>query len=583
MAAGGFMKLQGFLQTLLNRLPLLFLVLSVGSATVFASEEQFVVDSLEFVILDAFDDAKTHTKADRVAYGILNSIHIKTRESVVRRYMIFQKGDTITNDMMVETERLLRRENYISDAELIRVPLPDGRNLVRVQTSDQWTLSVPVSLSNPSGQEWEYQVGILESNLLGYGQALGFYYAHTQERDIKFAEYRNPHFLLDWHTLAVVVATTTDGFAHSASWKYPFLSRSRDQWSYDVSWSTRKLSQGYYYHPDGTVPVQAIAGNDSLPLLNLQDANQIISWEGVRQDTVQVRLRRSFGHRVKFYPGIEYNWNKRRQQGVTRVARFNTAEGSFIPDTGQISTRYPRKGDSRIGVSMGISSVEYLKLVNFRHVKWTEDVNLGWSVEGAFSRNIPQLGADDSRWHYEYFGQYNTAFRESHLLTVQGRGYGYWQDSITDAWVAVSQEYQWKPIPSLSTVISSGADFFQHHQAERQLYLGGDAGLVGYPYYYLPGRARLQAELEQRWFPGFEFGTVLPVFTAYLSAGNAWQSREDIDFNDLYYTAGTGVRFAMSKSTLGVINHLNLSWPLNGPLADGFGGLRFSVTAEGKL
>ncbi|PBC67680.1 hypothetical protein BGX14_0001, partial [Fibrobacter sp. UWS1] len=35
---------------------------------------------------------------------------------------------------------------------------------------------------------------------------------------------------------------------------------------------------------------------------------------------------------------------------------------------------------------------------------------------------------------------------------------------------------------------------------------------------------------------------------------------------DLTYIAGFGIRFAMTKSVSNLVNHLNFSWPLNGPL-----------------
>ena len=96
------------------------------------------------------------------------------------------------------------------------------------------------------------------------------------------------------------------------------------------------------------------------------------------------------------------------------------------------------------------------------------------------------------------------------------------------------------------------------------------SGLPGLPTALYAGQARYLFRLEQRWFSGIEFGTLVPVFAAFTEAGQVQESLKDFAMEDMQYVVGLGVRLAMSRSVYGVVNHINVSWPVNGPLQDGW-------------
>ena len=99
----------------------------------------------------------------------------------------------------------------------------------------------------------------------------------------------------------------------------------------------------------------------------------------------------------------------------------------------------------------------------------------------------------------------------------------------------------------------------------------------------MAGRSTLVASAEERWHPDFEIGTIVPVFAAFVRTGGAWDAVDRIDLGDMEAAVGVGVRLGMSKSVQALVNYLDVSWPVNGALADGFAGARITLLALASL
>ena len=73
---------------------ILFSFFSLSLALEQDSLALFTVDSVYYEIGDAFDDAKVYSSLDSSLYAIGNALHIETRESVIKKFIFFEKGDT---------------------------------------------------------------------------------------------------------------------------------------------------------------------------------------------------------------------------------------------------------------------------------------------------------------------------------------------------------------------------------------------------------------------------------------------------------------------------------------------------------
>ena len=99
-----------------------------------------------------------------------NSLHIQTRERVIRRDLFFKEGDTINPQELVRNMQLLNSRNYISQLALLIVPdsLNSQEVTMRVLVRDSWTISV----NGSGGGDGETMVGIFDENILGWGTRL---------------------------------------------------------------------------------------------------------------------------------------------------------------------------------------------------------------------------------------------------------------------------------------------------------------------------------------------------------------------------------------------------------------------------
>ncbi|MBR2091937.1 MAG: hypothetical protein IJ905_16725 [Fibrobacter sp.] len=552
------------------------------------SSAVFRVDEVRYHIGDAFDDSRAHTKYDRWAYDILNWVHIETREATVRKLLLFDKGDVVNLNLLLEAERFLRNQKFLSDAN-ISVSNENGKNVVDVQTSDNWTLTIPVSFGF-SGSEWTYKnmvfgIGVQESNFLGLGQKLGFYYGHDEFRNMLQVEYGDPHFLFRYNHFDFLYSYNTDGYL--ASWKMyvPFLSRSVNQWSYTLEGLKNKRVS--YIYGSGDLPLGASEieskSLDSLQRFNGKKTVKLVKIDDFVNDSLSFRLCRSFGGtQRKLYLGATYDYlRETANEGVVRRYKFTDGEKAYAIDSASVHNEWlPERKDSRLGFYVMYSNIRYEKIKNLHNVKWTEDIDKGFSIKAQLSKNYEQIGAADNDirldfWTNLYLG------RENHHLTLKSYMNFYLDHGKRrDFYGRVNGEYIFHPSNRFSTALSGQLDMYDDAKLGYQLTLGGSDGFVGFPTGFYAGQARVYGNLEQRWFPDVEILTLAPVVVAFGSVGETASRVMDINRKDLIYVAGLGVRLAQTKSISRLINKIDVSFPLNGARK---GEAHYSITTSYSL
>ena len=595
---------------------------SVASKDAVDSNAVFRVDEIRYHIGDAFDDSKAHTKYDRWAYDILNWVHIETREVTVRKLLLFDKGDIVNLNLLLESERFLRNQKFLSDAN-ITVSNEDGKNFVDVQTSDNWTLTIPFAIGF-SGSEWSYDnlvwgIGVQESNFLGLGQKLGFYFGHDEFRDMWQVEYGDPHFLFRYNHLDFLYSYNTDGYL--AHWKMyvPFLSRSVNQWAYTLEGLKNKRNAYFYgrgelpsganvydYKQDKTFLAQVQSVRDdklyknksereidsiatdkylnSRPRFNSKQSLKLMTVEDFISDSLSFRLGRSFGGTTrKFYVGASYDYQYESAKKGTLYRHVFTDDNltTYRMDSSVAYNDWlPDHRDSRLGFYITYSNLRYEKIKNFHNVRWTEDIDKGYTLKAQLSKNYEQLGADDNDIRLDFWTDLYLG-RDNHHLTLKSYMYFYLDHGKRhDFYGRLNGEYIFHPSTRFSTALSGLVDLYDDKKLGYQLTLGGSDGFVGFPAGFYAGQARVYGNLEQRWFPDFEILTLAPVVVAFGSVGETAASIKDIRRKDLIYVLGVGVRFAQTKSITRLINKIDVSFPLNGVRR---GDAHYSVTTSYTL
>ena len=539
-----------------------------------STSQSIRVDSIEYHIGDAFDDSKYHTKYDKWAYDLLNWIHIETRESTIRKLLLFNQGDTVNPVKIEDAERFLRTQNYLSDAN-IAIENEGGKNIAHVTTSDNWTLSVPISFGYSGGSHWDYDnltwgIGIQESNFLGLGQKLGFYFGHDEFRNMRILEYSVPHFIFRYNHLDLLYSYNTDGHLASMRMYLPYLSRSQNQWAYTLEGLTNQRIAYFYGSgelPQGAVPHETTTDITTLPEYNGKETVKLLKVNDYVEDSVSFRVSRSFGGtQRKFYVGATYDYHNTtaRDGELSRYIFVDDGKTYAIDSSAAWDLWLKDRKDSRLGMYLQFSNLHYEKIRNFHHVTWTDDLEKGYTLKAELSKNYEQLGSIDNDIRLDFWVDLFLG-TVMHHLTLRSEMRFYWDHGEErDYYGKLRGEYIFHPNNTLSTVLYGLIDHYEDAPLSNQLSLGGIDCFSGFPTGYYTGQARVYASIQQRYFPDFELATLMPVLVGFASAGETAWKLFDINRKYLIYVAGFGIWFAQTKSISRLINKIDVSFPING-------------------
>jgi len=97
----------------------------------------------------------------------LNSLHIKTRESVIRNNLLFNVGDTIAPFTLADNERILRNLPYMYNASILIEPHSENDNIVDliVVTQDVFSIGITPSINSINN----YRIRVFDRNFMGLG------------------------------------------------------------------------------------------------------------------------------------------------------------------------------------------------------------------------------------------------------------------------------------------------------------------------------------------------------------------------------------------------------------------------------
>lgn len=105
--------------------------------------------------------------AERLLNSLSRPLHDYTDESVIRNYLLFERGDSLIPFDLADSERMLRSLPFIHDARIIVVPLA-GREegvAVIVETNDRWPFGATATVID----QGHWRAGLYDNNTLGLG------------------------------------------------------------------------------------------------------------------------------------------------------------------------------------------------------------------------------------------------------------------------------------------------------------------------------------------------------------------------------------------------------------------------------
>lgn len=468
-------------------------------------------------------------REDNWLFRLTNKLHVKTRPWLIRKQLLFRTGDAYDRRLLDESERILRSNRYFYDARIRPIAFQDGRVNVEVLTRDVWTLRPGISFGRQGGANTT-SIDISELNLFGTGAGISFSHASTPDRNMDSVSLASTHVGGTWLRTELLYSNNSDGWKRSALLERPF-------YSLETRWAS-----GASFVDD--LRVDTLYGRVGVASEFQTHAKKVNAWGG-------------------WSGGLKSGWVKRFTFGFTQD------ESRFAPAPGDVPSDPVPPDRDLVYPWIGFELVEdvFEKAKNRDQIERTEDFFLGDRYRASLGYSSPCFGAD--RKAIVFSGQFGTSFEttDSSTLLVDSSVDGRLESgSMRDTTLKASGRLYVR-LPKrflLFSMLSGnmGVNLDQDHE----FVLGGENGLRGYPRNYQAGDRSALFTLEGRYFSSLYLFRLVRVGGAvFYDMGRAW-GKDFVNAQDagILRDVGFGLRFAMTRSGLGNVIHVDMAFPLDG-------------------
>ena len=484
------------------------------------------------------------------ALRFATDLHVTTKDIVVQRFLALQVGDKCSEIRRAESERILRAQPFLADADVIAVP--DGADgvILDVTTVDEPSLILGGGVSGKSPHVRTVRVG--ESNLMGQAIYATGEWRHAQNfRDVLRGKFTHYQFLGRPYQLAIWGGRREIGSDIAMEASHPFLTDLQR-----LSWRTTagKEDGPFYYLRRDAEPVG----------LNLKrtygDIGGVIRI-GSPGSSVGL-LGGSISHEVEDPAQFP----------------FRILDSVTVPDTSKaLISRFQRGRNTRINALWGLRKVKYVRARGFDALEGSQDLRTGTEISTLVGKGIKGLGGEDddvfvstdiyagfgSRWSFaalDFSSEGRRAKKSSwDGVLTHGRGAMYLKLFPRHTLISdVTWSAGWKQrVP------------FQLTLSDR------DGGIRGFHGADLGGARRAVARMEDRYFAGHLNSFAAIGFAGFMDVGRLWAG--DVPFgttSKLSVGAGVSLLAALPPQSRRLWR-VDLAFPVRGDKRTGW-EIRFS-------
>ncbi|MBX7099071.1 MAG: hypothetical protein K1X89_15275 [Myxococcaceae bacterium] len=491
----------------------------------------------------------------------LNWIHVRSRESMVRREVLLEPGAVYDEDRARETERILRGLFIFAVAKVVAAQGEHGGVTLVVVTKDRWSLRFNSEFLYSGGVLQYLRLRPTEENFLGRNTQVSLDF--ILRRDVfqlgqAFTDRRGLGSDLTISENALLIFNrgtgALEGTVGSAFVGKPLLNLSQP-WAFGVSgnWNVRRrrifrgASVWQLPYPDDS------ASGGSVPYVY-----------DVREGGGSASVTRSFGLTTKV--------NLTGAVGGY-LHQYTPPPGGALTDEQRawlVDNYLPRSENALYGyVSLSAYPVNYVTLRDIDSFQLTEDYHLGpfvsaaarWAVPTPWTSHFIEVGATVRyRWLLE--GDLLTIGAAGVARAVPGKGIfnRHWALELSN----VSPPFEGGRF--VTRLYFEGLAYDLDHG---RFLLGSESGLRGAPAESLSGTKKLLGNVEYR-TRAFVWNTVVVGFVLFYDVGSAYDATVV-----LTHTMGIGTRILLPQVNQDVIR-IDFGMVLGG---DGRPGLdRFTAT-----
>lgn len=504
---------------------ILLLSLALAARAAGAAEGEPRVGTIRVRALDVFSPEEA---SRGWLYRTANAVRFQTRESVIRRFLLFHEGDVFVPARLEETERNLRALPFLK-AATVTAGLPhDGVVDVEVVTQDAWTTEPGISFGGKGGAT-TYGFVLREKDFLGAGRQIAVSYDKDVERTNRSVRYVDPYFFGPYWLADLAYSSNSDGNETRLAVLRPF-----------VSFVDRRSSQALY---------DRLSLNDRI----FADGETLSRYH-LKHEEVAVRQAWA----------IEAS-----DAGARRVSvGFQSLDDRFSPIDSSSSPVLPDDRRFRyLTIAYQDVSNDFMKLnyVN-RDVRY-EDFNLGHNIVAELGVSPAAFGVERTTERFrvalEQGWRLGIGSFLSAALEYRTRWDGSPQNEILSGRVLFVRKFE--EIRPLQTFVSQIAfDRGWNLDRDVQFFADGDNGLRGYRLYAFEGDKRVIFNAEQRFFLAREFLQLFsPGAAIFFDTGAATPPGQPLRFSDFKTDVGVGIRIAISRAATNSILRFDVSYALN--------------------
>lgn len=484
-----------------------------------------IISDIRLVRHNIFDT--NNPKEDNFLFRGLNTLNIVTKEHVILQQLLFQQGDKYDQQLLRESERILRDARYLYDAKIEAERDCDDNIVVTITTKELWTLTPEISYSRSGGED-KTQLGFRDTNLLGLGKRVSLSWRSDADRTGYTFIYDDPNI---WG------------------------SRYRSRFEFSDN------DDGERIYLDFKLPFYSLASQQSYGAVTLDDTKELPLY--YRGDVVSEFKQENQINQVFYGQGSKLGrWTNRWLVGWQQEDfKFEQIAETTLPLAKDRSLNYPWLGYQLI-------EDRYITLSNFDSIGRTEDLNLGWNVFARLGYSDESLADDDSRVVLEASAAKAFHLNDSMLWRLYTGVHGYWNtehQKSENLHAYLDTNYLYNSSSYRAWFANLSLRYGGNLTADQQLTLGGDTGLRGYPLHYQMGDRSVLLNLEKRYYWEYHLLQLFKVGGAvFFDVGRAWFPDKNNGENGQFLKdAGIGLRLAPSRATAKTVIHIDLAFPLD--------------------
>ena len=500
----------------------------------FNARRQLLIGEITLQVNNVFDLEKP--VESQLIHKITNKLHIKTKKQVIQRQLLFKEGDVFRKSLLAESERLIRANAYIKDAEVKVTEVCGNKVNLSVKTTDTWTFAPGASYGR-SGGDNKSGFEVQEHNLLGYGKSLALFYDKNADRNSAGIEYQDKQLLGSKKELTIKASSNSDGHDNKLLLAQPFYSfESKNSWAIELQ--DKRLEDPFY------------ANAEEVDKFDVASQQAYVSYGWSKPGSNEVKVSR-----------FQVGWHYSKDKAISLNNRSNSE---------LITESYPW---------FAYESLErqYIKLQNLRRMGVIEDTYIGKRYSLNLGYLSPVFGSDDD--YLRIAGHFSDGLYKNnkHIALVSADAVSYiGNGNRKGVQLDLKAEYFYVKDPKNTLYLSGKFQMSDNFKIYEQYLSGSADGMRGYPTGFQSGNKTAIVSAEYRHFFDYypyrlaKFGAV-----AFADVGTAWGTSES---QKIIKDVGIGLRIVPTRSSTLKVIHLDLAFPLDGN--DKTDSMQFNITTK---